>query len=304
MLIHTPPLLEFFFRICKAAIEKTSSRNKGVATMPAPRHGSGTRPDSIRASLRELKIFPGDLLMVHSDTGAIGQWGLSPSEMIDFLLEYLGDRGTLAMPCHPKLKTENGRRLYNVRRSPSTVGIMTELFRRRKATVRSEYPFSAAAAQGRLAEELVSFHRHSFAPHDELSPYGKLAELGGKAIAIGCPLDRMTLIHVAEDTMRHVFPIRDFYTTETVLVKNGKETFTVNARKRADWLWWYLAKYQWTCQMYQNGFAREATLSGVRIFQMDARPMTRWMQDRARLGKTVYPLAKLNRIFKFKGQLT
>jgi len=220
--------------------------------------------------------------------------------MIDFLLEYLGPSGTLAMPSHPKLKEEDGHKIYLPHRCPSYVGLVTELFRRRKQTLRSLYPFSAAAAQGERAEELIADHRHSFAPHDEKSPYAKLAVMKGKTLALGCALDRMTILHVAEDTMRDVMPIDDFYVSEDVLIRTPNEEFTLRTHCRAPWLWWYLAKYQWTKHMYRQGFVRENCICGVPLREIDATAAIEWMQQRVRKGKTIYPYAKMNRFFHFK----
>jgi aminoglycoside 3-N-acetyltransferase len=219
---------------------------------------------------------------------------------LDFLLEYLGPRGTLAMPTHPRLKRDGELWLYDVKRSPSSVGLLTEIFRRRRETIRSDYPFSAAAAQGPHAEALIATHRHSYAPHDELSPYGKLVELEGKVLALGCPLDRMTILHVPEDTTRHIFPIPHFYQSERARVKNGGEVFELATRRRAPWLWWYIAKYQWTAQMHRR-FVRKASLQGVDFMAMPAKPPVRWMQQRVEQGKSIYPLAPWNRVFRFKG---
>jgi hypothetical protein len=202
------------------------------------------------------------------------------------------------MPSHPKLRDEAGQKVYMPHRCPSSVGLATELFRRRKQTVRSLYPFSAAAAQGALAEELTRDHRHSFAPHDEKSPYAKLKEYGAKVLALGCPLDRMTIIHVAEDTMRDAMPIENFYVSEKVLVKTPDEEFLLDTHRRASWLWWYLAKYQWTKHMYRRGFVRETCICGVPLYEVDAAPAIEWMQQRVRKGKTVYPHAGLNKFLK------
>ena len=43
-----------------------------------------------------------------------------------------------------------------MRRSSSTVGLLTELFRRRKTVIRSKFPLAAAAATGLYSKELVS----------------------------------------------------------------------------------------------------------------------------------------------------
>jgi aminoglycoside 3-N-acetyltransferase len=249
----------------------------------------------LESALSTLGIQCGDVLMVHSSARAISALGWQPSDFIDFLQDVLGPDGTLAMPSHPALIVDDGRQIYDVRLSPSTVGLLTELFRRRHGARRSRYPFSAAAAIGPHAVELTSSHAASFAPHDEYSPYAKLAELNGKALCIGAHLDRMTLLHVAEDVLRNQLPIREFYCDREVWVRaDGAETRTV-AHVRAPWLWWYLCLSRWTNDMYRKGFAHSLLLSGVRLRTAAARPTVEWMKDDLLRGRTIYPLAGLNR---------
>ncbi|MGO9546896.1 MAG: AAC(3) family N-acetyltransferase [Rhodomicrobium sp.] len=298
---HVPPIVEFTLRAAKAAKDRIQPETGGVTERAEARNAHApVAKEQLKAVLAQLSIYPGDLLMVHSDMRAITRLGWEAAGLLDFLLEYLGPRGTLAMPTHPRLKHDGGLRIYDVNRSPSSVGLLTEIFRRRKETLRSEYPFSAAGAQGPLARALTASHRHSYAPHDEHSPYGKLAELEGKVLALGCPLDRMTILHVPEDTMRDEFPIRGFYQPEQVKVKNNGEEFALETHRRSSWLWWYLAKYQWTAQMNALGFVRKASLQGAGFQAMQAKPPVQWMQRRIESGKTIYPLAAWNRVLRLK----
>ena len=299
---HIPPGVEIVLRACKVITERLQWGNNSVTEgfQDIRYKGSATK-DDMNAVLRSLGIFPGNVVMMHSDAGAVARLGWTPSEMIDHLLEYLGPLGTLAMPSHPHLQDCDARRIFDVRRSYSTVGLLTEVFRRRKETLRSEYPFAAAAAQGALARQMLSAHRDSYAPHDEYSPYGRLAALNGKVLILGCALDRMTIIHVAEDTLRDAIAIPGFYQTEVIWIRNDEGEFPLETHRRAPWLWWYLAKFQWTAQMHDQGLVRKALLMGMPFLAVDATATVAWMQEQVRRGKTIYPLAKWNRIFRLRG---
>jgi aminoglycoside 3-N-acetyltransferase len=304
LLLGRVPIVEFSMRAAKAAKDRIRPNASGMVEEARPVElGRQVTRQQLTETLAHLNIFPGDLLMVHSGMQAISRLGWQASSFLDFLLEYLGPRGTLAMPTHPRLKHDGQLRVYDVNRSPSSVGLLTEIFRRRRETLRSGYPFSAAGAQGELAATLTATHRYSYAPHDELSPYGKLAEMDGKVLALGCPLDRMTILHVPEDTMRNAFPVPDFYQYERVLVKNGGEEIVLDTRRRSSWLWWYIAKYQWTAQMNAQGFVRKASLQGANFQAMAAKPPVQWMQQRIAKGKTIYPLAGWNRVLRLKNPI-
>ncbi len=244
--------------------------------------------------LNRLGIQRGDTLIVHSTAAAVERLGWAPSDFLDLLQEHLGRDGTLVMPSHPKLKLLDGGEVYDVRRSPSQVGLLTELFRRRPSVARSKFPFSSAAAAGPNAEYLLDEHIESFAPHDEKSPYAKLAEIDGKCLCIGCPLDRMTILHVAEDSLRNELGIPHFHTERQAMVKGPETLRQVAAHTRAPWLWWYLHLFGWTSRMYRRGLAWDLTFHDIAFRRADARPTIHWMQDEVRRGRSIYPLAWLN----------
>ncbi len=61
--------------------------------------------------------------------------------------------------------------------------------------VRGNHPICSFAAIGKFAGQLV----HDQTPMDVFSPLRVLCELGGLAVLIGVDLDRMTLLHAAEE---------------------------------------------------------------------------------------------------------
>jgi aminoglycoside N3'-acetyltransferase len=243
-------------------------------------------------ALGRLHVRPGSVLMVHSSSAAVSRLGWQPHEMLDVLLSFLGPAGTLAMPSHPGLSKSAGREIYDVRRSASTVGLLSEVFRRRKGVLRSRCPLSAASATGPEAARLVHDHALSFAPHDENSPYAKLAELDGTVLCLGCPLNRMTILHVAEDVMRRELPIPGFHQPREIWVRDGDREDPVTVHERAAWLWWYLHMSGWNYDMYRQGLVREVTWNGVTLYASRARDVVDWMKQEIRAGRTIYPLAR------------
>ena len=249
---------------------------------------------SLRDLLNRLGIQHGNTLIVHSSAKAVEELGWTPSDFLDLLQEHLGSQGTLVMPSHPKLKQLEDGEVYNVKRSPSQVGLLTELFRRRGGVERSSFPYSSAAASGPNSSYLLNVHEQSFAPHDEKSPYAKLAEVDGKCLCIGCPLDRMTILHVAEDALRDELRIPNFHTEQQVTVRDPESSKQIVAHTRAPWLWWYLHLFGWTSRMYRRKLAWDLEFRDTPWRRADARPTIHWMQDEVRRGRSIYPMAWLN----------
>jgi hypothetical protein len=108
----------------------------------------------------------------------------------------------------------------------------------------------------------------------------------------------MTILHVAEDTLRDEMKIPGFYEPRDVWVADEAGLTRTTVHTRAPWLWWYLSLYQWTYKMYQRQLASDVTLGRVPLRAARVRPTVTWMQDEVRRGRSIYPLAKWNRILR------
>jgi hypothetical protein len=65
--------------------------------------------------------------------------------------------------------------VFDVRTSPSRVGLITEVFRRRPDVIRSVHPTNSVAAWGKKARPYVEGHEDSPTPYGHDTPYGRLA---------------------------------------------------------------------------------------------------------------------------------
>ena len=101
-------------------------------------------PDDLLAALRRLGITPGDVLMVHSSFDRFAGFSGKPTDVLRVLQDAVGPTGTLLMPTLPFTGTAveyvSRGEIFDVRRTPSRVGLLTELFRRSPGVVRSVHP--------------------------------------------------------------------------------------------------------------------------------------------------------------------
>ena len=151
--------------------------------------------ESLTSALRDLGVQSGDTLLCHSSYKSLGEVNGGPQTVIDALLSALGKDGTLIMPTF-NFDFNKGEP-WDVRITPSKMGILTEFVRKDARARRVFHPFYSFAVIGKHAEMLGSLRYKS--AYERNSVFGKLRDLDGKIIVIGLSYnDSMTFFHHIE----------------------------------------------------------------------------------------------------------
>ena len=146
---------------------------------------------------RELGVAEGDTLLVHSSYKSFGEVDGGPQTVIRALEAALGtDKdGTLIMPTF-NFDFNKGVP-WDVRTTPSKMGVLTELVRLDPRAKRVFHPFYSFAILGKHAEMLGGLKYKS--AYERNSVFGKLRDLDGKIMVIGLSYnDSMTFFHHIE----------------------------------------------------------------------------------------------------------
>lgn len=194
---------------------------------------AGDREEAFRRLLCDLGVQPSDAVLVHSSAEAIAQTGISAMTVIRLLEETIQPEGVLLMPSFPfgndffgYLRTLQA---FDVRRTPSRMGMITEIFRRLPDVRRSLHPTHPVCAKGREADWFVSEHHRDTTPFGVCSPFAKLALRNGLVIGLGVlPENCLTNVHVFEDGIGEQYPFR-LYAEEqfqVVLIDHHGESLT------------------------------------------------------------------------------
>ncbi len=152
---------------------------------------------SLVGDFRALGIRPGMSLLVHSSLRRVGPVAGGADTVIDALLEVLGPEGTLMMSTVSGNVNEN-QPVFDVRHTPSTVGTLSNVFRKREGVIRSLHPIHSVAALGPRAEFFTGGHLECNTPWSPGSPYGKLMRNGGSILFLGTNFTCNTCIHALE----------------------------------------------------------------------------------------------------------
>lgn len=101
----------------------------------------------------------------------------------------------------------------DVRRSPSRMGLLSEVFRRGKGVRRSLSPTHPVLAWGARAEEFLAGHERCLVPFGVGSPFDKLLRWNGKILTLDAPFSTVTFTHFLEDRISGKLPF-SFYDPE------------------------------------------------------------------------------------------
>jgi aminoglycoside 3-N-acetyltransferase len=164
------------------------------------------RKIDITGSLRRLGLREGDCAVVHSSLSAFGHVEGSAETVILAFLEVLGASGTLVMPTFCRKEGSHRFETWDLRASPSDVGMITEKFRVRPGSIRSDHPTHSLAATGRLATWITSGHAEASGrpgPWGEAamgkgSPWEKLYDLNARIVLLGVDFQVNSMVHLIE----------------------------------------------------------------------------------------------------------
>src|SRR5436190_2794203 len=269
---------------------KWERERRRVASLPPL-----AEPDFKEILTNDLRLTSGDLVYVHS-----GMDGLNlsfPFYRILFLIqEVIGPSGTVVFPTYPNHRMSSYEWLqqgnvFDVRRTPSYTGILTEFARRQRKAIRSLHPTKSVCAIGPAAQDLTSTHHLSPYPYDTNSPYYKLIAGGGKIIGLGATTNYISFGYCVDDALKEKFPVRVYhaqlfaapcinYEGERVIVKTYAHDMitTVHPDMR-----------QWMKDYVSESACRDLIVRGMKFFRADAPRLFAEMMELAQRDIIAYP---------------
>jgi aminoglycoside N3'-acetyltransferase len=176
--------------------------------------GHALKLEEVAAVLDQLGIGSGDRVSIHSHSAVLAQVQGGLTALLEHLKERVTPRGLLWMTTSPfrGAMWEYARTdpIFDVRRTPSQMGLITELFRRGRGTTRSVHPTHPVALWGSDAEEWAAGHDDDPVPFHQSGPYGRLYRHGGKVLFMELDGWHLTEMHTVEGILRGKFPAKAY----------------------------------------------------------------------------------------------
>lgn len=151
--------------------------------------------------IEQLKSFlPADAtVLMHSSCKSLGEMENGADTLLDALMEYFGKEGLICLPTHSWALVGKKQPVYDVLETPSNVGILPELFRKRESVYRSWHPTHSIAAYGKDAWEFLKGDENCLTPCGRNSAWGRLYDRDAYVMLVGVELNRMTFFHGVEE---------------------------------------------------------------------------------------------------------
>ena len=240
--------------------------------------------DRMVDELRELGVARGDVVLMHSSFKSLGEEGKElaggPEGVIRAMMRVVGEEGALLMPALTYAYCHSGQRLFDVTKTKSCVGVISETFRNMQGVKRSVHPTHSVCGWGAKAVEMLCEHHLDDTPCGERSPFAKVRDVGGKVLMLGCGLEPNTSMHGVEEVVRpdYVFKYKLKYRVQV-----GKEPWrsAVDAKDLPDEIenwrhghseFGYAQRYD-RLGTHLGGVGRQGKVLGSVSWLMDARGM-------------------------------
>jgi aminoglycoside 3-N-acetyltransferase len=243
----------------------------------------------------DLTLKTDDVVYVHS-----GMDGLNlafPFYRILFLIQkVIGPGGTVVFPTYPNHQISSYEYLlresiFDVRRTPSYTGILTEFARRQRQAVRSLHPTKSVAAIGPAAKELTATHHLSPYPYDTGSPYYKLIAHQGKIVGLGVTTNYISFGYCVDDALKEKFPVKVYHDRifDAECINYEGETVTVStyAHDMSRVVHGDVRNFMKT--HVSAAACQDLVTKGMKFFRADAAKLFPEMLELAKRGITAYP---------------
>lgn len=251
-------------------------------------------PAEFESCVRSLGLCSGDTLLLHSSFGPLSGFRGTPTELIEVFLRILGSEGNLMMVSLPYNSytyeyLEKGK-VFDVRKTPSRMGLVSEIFRRRREVLRSLHPTHPILALGPKAEWIVAGHENIPYPCGFGTPFEKLALLSGKILFFNASFYTNTFYHFLEETIKDnlTFPLYSERLFDVEVIDHEGRTLTVKTfvysmdaieRRKPEIL---------KSQLKKRGWFRQTSIGNSKLVMIETSQAIRCVKEMADHGIYFY----------------
>ncbi len=169
--------------------------------------------EALKNDLNKMGLSGEEAIMVHSSMKAIGEVDGGADTVVDAFMEYFQE-GLFMMPTHTWAQMNQEYNIFDPATEPACVGILPNVFRKRKGVVRSLHPTHSIAAYGKAATDYIKGEENATTPCPPGGCWDRLREVNAKILLLGVTHGRNTFIHSVDEALG----VKDRLTEEPTLM--------------------------------------------------------------------------------------
>ncbi len=174
----------------------------------------------LKEQLYQMGLDGTETILIHSSMKAIGDVEGGAETVLDTWMEYFKG-GLLLLPTHTWKTVNEDHPVFDSKKEPSCVGILTNLFMKRAGVVRSLHPTHSMAGFGKNAAEYLAGEEYRNTPCTPGGCYDRLKDIGGKILLVGVGHERNTYIHSVGEVLNVPNRVSDEPVKLTVVLPKG-----------------------------------------------------------------------------------
>ena len=248
----------------------------------------------LTAQLRRMGIVETDTLLVHSNFEPLSGFTGTPMDVVNAFAGLVGEKGNLLMVSIPFRGTAYDHlaqgKVFDVRKTLSMMGLITEMFRRRPGTLRSLHPTHPVLAFGKDAAWIVADHETCRYPCGPGTPFEKFDSLGGKILFYDVGFGAITFFHYVEHLVMSdlPFPVYDDRVFDAPVVDAAGQKRTVSTQA-------YSKEYprsadKLAAEMLRRGKMRSGRVGNSRLLLVTAADVVECQRAMVKAGNFPYDL--------------
>lgn len=254
----------------------------------------------IMQKLRDRGINEGDLLIVHSSFDSLKKTDSNPKEIIESLLNLLGESGTLGMPTTPLFKGAlTGKAIiaqdvselildYNPKKTIASTGLLPNIFLRFPGVIRSQHPLNTLAAVGPLAKQMMEKNLlgDKPLPCGVNSSWKFCVDHNAKIVALGVDLAHsLTMVHVAEDMNPEQWPVKGWYRERKFRIIESSNINEIVVRERHPKWSMYYAERTLYKDLIRAGLMTSDSINGIKVEIVDdSKKLIDFLEEKSKTG--------------------
>jgi amino acid adenylation domain-containing protein len=244
--------------------------------------------------LKTMGITAGDTVLMHSAFHMLNGFDGTPDQVIECVLNLIGESGNLAMVSLPYTRSTAAYLQagvpFDVQHTMSAMGVITEIFRHHPGVVRSINPAHPILACGPAAPWLIANHEHTLYSCGKGSPFEKLVHVQAKALFFDVSLRSMTFFHYLEDLFQDTLPVKLYEETpmESMVIDAGGnarivKTYVFSSESRQ-----YRNMRNLQKELIKSGVMQSERIGNTRLTVLHLRQVVECAQHMVRSGISLW----------------